>query len=137
MSVKDRHRALVRPMKKTPLDEDAGRVDAAFNRVLEVEAEARAHLEVCRREAAELVAAAEERARRIERRTEARMLTVHRRADAAVDRARDSLSSSRTEWPDADPGLVDPPRLDRAVRALVEEIVGAAPSPEPDEERDP
>ena len=99
-------------------------VDLVMNEVLAAEGEARQAVEKCRAQAAQIVAEAEERARRIRRRTECRIKQIHRIADLSVDRTLRELhrskpergpQSARTDAPDALAGAVD---------ALIEEILG-------------
>ncbi|MBK1719623.1 hypothetical protein [Thiocystis violacea] len=96
--------------------------DLAFNRVLEAEARARERIDACRLEAASLIKTAEERARRIGERTDARLLKAHRLADASVERALGSLP--RTAEAGGDPDGRALARLERAVAALADEIIG-------------
>lgn len=103
--------------------QDAGSVDRVMNQVLLAEQEARDSVEQCRAEAARILAAAEERARRIGQGAERRIRLAHRIADRAVERARRGLRG-----PDSGSGPEIPTRealelVDRAVDSLVEEIV--------------
>ena len=107
-------------------DDDQGLVDAAFNRVLEAEAQARLRVEDCRRQAAARINAAAERARRVEQRTEARLLITHRRVDASVARALHALAVPGTGADAADPAAEA--RLDRLVAVLADEIIGLGAS---------
>ena len=103
--------------------QDVRSVDRAMNQVLLAEQEARDAVEQCRAEAARIRAEAEERARRIAQGAERRIRLAHRIADRAVARAQ-----QRLRGPDSGSGLAIPTRearalLERAVDALVEEIL--------------
>lgn len=113
-------------MTKQPPAQDADRVDAAFNRVLAAEAQARERVEDCRREAAAIVSAAALRARAISDAADRRMGLVHRIADRGVERAvAELLGEARTRALDQRVAA-DPERLDRLVEVLADEILGAA-----------
>lgn len=103
---------------------DADVVDQVMNQVLAAERQARDAVEQCRAQAAAILAEAEERARAIGRRTEHRIRLTHKIADQAVDDALVELrgpDSGRTAVEDAGEARE---RVDRAVDALVEEILG-------------
>jgi len=101
-------------------------VDEAMNRVLRAEQEARAAVEGCRAEAAAIVTAGEERAKRIVQAADRRIRAAHRLADQAVERAvKDLLGVQPEVAASALEGGGD--RLDRAVAALADEIIGARP----------
>lgn len=118
-------------MGKQDRDGDRDRIDAAFNRVLAAEAQARLHLEACRQEAAALIAAAEARARAIRERTDRHLGRAHRTADAGVARARAALLPDPAP-PDPPDGVAAPDAgLDRAIAALVDEILGPPPGAAP------
>ncbi len=102
---------------------EGDRVDAAFNRVLDAEAAARDWLAACRREALALIADAEERARRIGERAEARMVAVHDIADAGVARAVAQMLADDTELERDRPDAQTQVRLEQAIVALVEEML--------------
>lgn len=104
---------------------DSDSVDKAMNQVLAVEREARDAIARCRTEAAQILAAAEEDARRIAQRTERRIKLAHRIADQAV-----AHTLGRLQGPESLPGIRAPDEdvpalLDRAVDDLVEEILAA------------
>lgn len=103
---------------------DLDRTDAAFNRVLEAEAQARLVVEECRRRAAEMAATAAEQARRVERRTEAHLLLVHRRADASVARALAGLQVQGVGLGAEEPDAAVLARLESVVEALADEMIG-------------
>jgi vacuolar-type H+-ATPase subunit H len=111
---------------KQPFDADVDveRIDTAFNRVLAAEAASRERVDLCRSEAERLVAAAEERARRIAGRADDRVLAVQRIADAGLKRALDALHDA---VPPADREGLDAQtdaRLARAIGALADEMIG-------------
>jgi len=102
-------------------------VDAAIDQVLAAEREARAAVASCRAEGDRILAAAEEKARRIDQRTEARIARAHRTADRAVEKALAAL-----ERPAPGAGF-EPPRVrvqwvvERALDGLIDEILGGGP----------
>jgi len=102
---------------------DNAAVDAAINRVLAAELESRVAVERCAEEAAEIVAAAQAQADRIEQRTEARVLRAHRIADRRLESVLRGLAA---ENPDDDEAVELPAaeRIDQAVALLVDEMVG-------------
>lgn len=106
-------------------DEDLERTDAAFNHVLEAEARARLAVETCRRRAGALLAAGAERIRDLERRTEARLLLVHRRSDASVAQALDQLKTGGAVDVAREPDAAALTRLEGAVEMLADEMIGA------------
>jgi vacuolar-type H+-ATPase subunit H len=112
-------------MTKQPPLKDADRVDAAFNRVLAAEAEARERVEDCRREAAEIVSAGVLRARAISDATDRRMGLVHRIADRGVERSVAAILGEARARALDQTVAADPERLDRLVEAMADEILGA------------
>jgi len=72
----------------------AADLDAAFNRVLAAEAEARAAIERSRQQAAAMVANAEHEARAIARRAERRIRAAHRIADSGIASALAELAAT-------------------------------------------
>jgi vacuolar-type H+-ATPase subunit H len=118
-------------MGKHTKDGESDRVDAAFNRVLAAEAHAREQVEECRSQAAALLAAAEERARRIASQADGRMRQAHQIADAGVERVLAELRAVSVE--DAPDGLSAEAltRLEGAIGALVAEILGPETGGEP------
>lgn len=101
-------------------------VDQVVNRVLLAEREAHQAVEECRAEAAGLLSEAEGRARRVSRNAESRIRSAHRIADKAVTRALRELQGGGEDsvGSGCDGGEGD--RLDRALLALVEEIIGGS-----------
>ena len=101
---------------------DTDRIDAAFNRVLAAEAQARAQVEACRHQAAALIAAAEEQARSIVERMDRRLRLVHTIADARVAQALHALlPADAPAAQDADQETA--PGLDAAIEILVDEAL--------------
>jgi len=96
-------------------------VDAAFNRVLAAEAQARAAIERCRQQAAGRVAAAEREARAIARRAERRIQAAHRIADRGIARALTDLAAAGdgNAGPTPDAAVVD-----ALAAALAAELTG-------------
>ncbi|NEV61851.1 hypothetical protein [Thiorhodococcus minor] len=113
-------------MRGKPSGEDLDRTDAAFNQVLEAEAQARLAVEECRWRAAAMLAAGAERIRDLERRTEARLLLSHRLSDASVVRALDQLKAEGTADEAREPEEAAIARLDGAVEMLADEMIGAS-----------
>jgi regulator of protease activity HflC (stomatin/prohibitin superfamily) len=107
-----------------------GTADAAMNRVLAAERDARLAVAECRAEAARLIAVAEAHARALASRSERHIKTAHRLADAAIARALAELA--QTPLPDQGPVLVQTPGqpaaipapLAEAVAVLADEILG-------------
>lgn len=107
-------------------------VDRVINQVLRAEEEARLAVARCRTEAERILAAAEQDARRVAERTEARITLAHRIADRAVEQA--YAAAERFERPDSEApisripvsegqALSDQRLLGQAVDALVDEII--------------
>jgi vacuolar-type H+-ATPase subunit H len=111
-------------MGKQTHDSESDRVDAAFNRVLAAEVQAREQVEACRRQAAALLSTAEERARRIVGRADRRLRRAHRIADAGVARVLADLKAGGSEMEPEDVSEEAVARLDQAIDALVSEIIG-------------
>ncbi len=109
-------------MTSTPRRSDNDGVDAAINRVLRREREAREAVAECRRQAEARLAAARARAQRIEARGERREQAMRVFCDRAVERAiaellRPPTASSGTLSADQEG------RIDEAVEQLCEEIL--------------
>lgn len=102
---------------------ESAAVDAAINRVLAAEEESRAAVERCAEQAAEIVAAAQAQADRIEQRTEERVRRAHRIADQRLEgvwrelAAENGNDDEALELPSAE-------ELDRAIALLIDEMVG-------------
>jgi hypothetical protein len=104
----------------------AGRdIDAAFNRVLAAEAEARGALARCRQEAADRVRAAEGEARAIARRAERRIQAANRIADHGIERGLVGLAAAAPR--DTDGPGPEPERVSALVASLAAELTGGAP----------
>lgn len=110
-------------MAKQTHDGDSDRADGAFNRVLAAEARAREQVEACRQQAAAIIADAEERARLITSRADRRVRRAHRIADAGLERALTELLAPGVEAEPGELGVDALARLDRAIDALVAEIL--------------
>jgi regulator of protease activity HflC (stomatin/prohibitin superfamily) len=95
-----------------------------MNRVLRAEQDARAAVDVCRGEAAAMVAAAEALAKRVVQATDRRIRAAHQRADQTVEQAVRALLGTPPVAPVVSPAEGDD-ELDRAVAALADEIIGA------------
>ncbi len=121
-------------MGKQANEAESDRVDRAFNRVLAAEAEAREQVEECRRQAAAILAAAEEQARRIASRADRRVRRAHRIADAGVEGALAELHAATVEAVPENPEGDALARLDRAIDDLVSEILAPEAGSVPGEE---
>lgn len=100
-------------------------VDAAFNRVLGAEAEARQAVAACRDAANARITAAEGETRGIAERAERRIRAAHRIADRGIQRglealAGDAVASDATAEPDA-------ATVDALAAALAAELTGGQP----------
>ncbi len=104
--------------------DESDRVDQAFNRVLASEAAAREVVEGCRQEATAILAAAEERARRLAKETDRRVRLAHRIADAQVERALSVLLRSVPADTAEDLSAQSLSSLERAIATLADEILG-------------
>lgn len=120
----------IRMARQAQADE-SDRTDAAFNRVLAAEAQARERLERCRQAAADLVAAAESQARAIAERTDRRVRRAHEISDTGVALClRELLARGSANSPeDLSPSLTD--GLDWAIARLADEILGTPPGSGP------
>ncbi len=106
---------------------DSDVVDRVMNQILAAERHAREAVEQCRAEAAHILADAEERTRGIGRRTENRIRLTHKIADQSVDDALRKLRGPQSgQRAPAEEGEVRK-LVDRAVDALVEDILGGTP----------
>ncbi|UHD16917.1 hypothetical protein [Thiocapsa bogorovii] len=113
-------------MIKQPSDADLERIDAAFNRALAAEAAARESVSACRIEADRLLADAEDHARRLVERTDRRLLAVQRIADTSLQHALSELLDRVVEPLGEGLDAADDARLDAAIGALADEMIGAA-----------
>jgi regulator of protease activity HflC (stomatin/prohibitin superfamily) len=104
---------------------DGRNVDAAFNRVLAAEVEARSAIEQCQAEAAALVAAAEREARAIANRAERRIRAAHRIADRGIERVLADLGADGQD--SAGGPSLDAATVERLVALLAAELTGWAP----------
>jgi hypothetical protein len=111
---------------KQPSDADLERIDAAFNRALAAEAAARESVSACRIEADRLLADAEDHARRLVERTDRRLLAVQRIADTSLQHALSELLNRVAEPLGEGLDAADDARLDAAIGALADEMIGAA-----------
>jgi vacuolar-type H+-ATPase subunit H len=111
---------------KQPSDADLERVDAAFNRVLAAEASARGAVDSCRIEADRLLADAEDHARRLVERTDRRLLAVQRIAEVSLQQALSELLDRVAEPHGEGLDAAADARLDAAIAALADEMIGAA-----------
>jgi regulator of protease activity HflC (stomatin/prohibitin superfamily) len=115
--------------KKQPRTES---VDESMNRVLAAERDARLAVAECRAEAARLVAAAEGQARALAGRSEARIKSAQRIADAAIARALAELAEIPPVQDlagvsgDMAPPTATAEPLTRAIEILIGEIIGGA-----------
>lgn len=98
------------------------RVDLAINRVLEAERGARNEVARSHREAARILADAEDRSRRIARRGEHRIRAVHSIADAGVALALQAMAEHTPA--DASIGEDTGVLLHRVAATLADEIIG-------------
>lgn len=114
-------------MSKEPSRNESERVDLAFNLVLAAEAQARERVEACRRDAAAAIELGALRARGIADLADRRMRLAHRVADRGVDRA---VAQLLVRYPSAETEAqseAQDGRLDRAIVALADEILGPSP----------
>jgi len=114
-----------RDVIKQPLDEDLERIDAAFNRALSAEASAREAVEQCRQQADRLVSDADAHARRLVDRTDERIRAVQLIADRRLQNGLDDLLGTVPQTPDTAFDPASELRLDAAITALADEMIGA------------
>lgn len=96
---------------------DAQSVDAAFNRILRAEQDAREAVAACRRQAEAIIAQAEQAVRTIVDRSEERIRGAHATADRGIERA---LAALRAPL-DNEPARVDASNAEEA--AAVAEVL--------------
>jgi hypothetical protein len=106
----------------------SARVDECISRVLTAEQVARATVEACAAEAADIRTQAQQRARAIAERAAERVARVHRWADRTIRSRTEQLTAERalvqqTEPPDP----AEPARLAHALDRLAAELTGAQP----------
>lgn len=101
---------------------DGRAVDAAFNRVLGAEADARQAVAACRDEADARITAAEREARGIAKRAERRIRAAQRIADRGIQRGLDELAGGA----DANDASAEPDAavVDALAPALAAELTG-------------
>lgn len=99
---------------------DGRAVDAAFNRVLRAEAEARAALAHCRAQADARVTTAEQAARAIAGRAERRIRAAHRIADRGIEHALAALAADGNGG--EEPVAPDPDDVEALAAALAAEL---------------
>ncbi len=112
-------------MIKQSSDAELERIDAAFNRALAAEASARESVAACRIEADRLLAEAEDHASRLAERTDHRLLAVQRIADTSLQQALSELLDRAAEPLGDDLDAAADARLNAAVAALADEMIGA------------
>ena len=95
--------------------------DAAINRVLAAERDARDAVADCRRQARAMLAAAEEDARAVTGRAEGRIRAAHGIAERGIERA---LAELRGQVDDSVDPAPAPERLDALVAELARELAG-------------
>jgi len=105
---------------KPPGEREGQSVDAAFNRILRAEQEAREAVAACRRQADAIILEAEQGARTIVNRSEERIRGAHAIADRGIERALTALRAPL----DSETSHVDSPRADE-VEALARELTEA------------
>jgi hypothetical protein len=109
----------------------------AIRRVLEAEAEVRGKIEACRAELSTVLAAEQARARRVDQRASERVSRLHvwseERSEAMAAELRDR---ARAEAPRAKPDAADRERLQKAVDALADHLLGHCSTESSDESSD-
>jgi len=100
-------------------------VEVLIGRVVQAESEARIAVDQCQQQAANIVAAAQSAALRVAERTEQRIVMLQRRMAAAAQTRLDAIGAEAgalaAEAPDTAAFL---PRVDKAVAAVADELVG-------------
>jgi len=107
--------------------QDSDAVDRVINQVLATEADARKAIEDCREEAARIVSEAGELVRRLGHRTERRIRLIHRIADDAVGHTIRELQDSESDRVPKFPAGEATDLLDRALDALIDELIDGPP----------
>jgi hypothetical protein len=102
-------------------------IDEAMNRVLREEQQARTAVETCRERANMLLEHAQNRAKLVEYRTDARLLRVQWLADRALQRALQSLTASASRSRLGPASAAGNDRLARVIEVMLDEVVGEEP----------
>ena len=102
-------------------------VDDAMNRVLREEQQARVAVETCRERAKMFLEHAQNRAKLIEYRTDARLLRVQWLADRALQRALQRLTTASPRPGAASANVGQADRLSRVIEMMLDEMVGEEP----------
>jgi len=102
-------------------------IDEAMNRVLREEQQARVAVETCRERAKMFLEHAQNRAKLIEYRTDARLLRVQWLADRALQRALQQLTTSSPRPGAASANVGQADRLSRVIEMMLDEMVGEEP----------
>jgi hypothetical protein len=102
-------------------------VDEAMNRVLREEQQARVAVETCRERAKMLLEHAQNRAKLVEYRTDARLIRIQWLADRALQRALDRLGAPAPRAGAGVAGAGQGDRLARIIEGMLDEMVGAGP----------
>ncbi|RKT47657.1 hypothetical protein [Thiocapsa rosea] len=118
-------------MIKQSSDADLERIDVAFNRALAAESSARESVAACRIEADRLLADAEDHARRLVERTDRRLLAIQRIADTSLQHALSELIDRSAEPVGDGLDASADARLNAAVTALADEMIGAVADADP------
>jgi len=99
-------------------------IDEAINAVLRAERDAKNTVEECRKEADRQLAEAREKARRIARRTDARITALHGRCSTATHREIETMLESEHEPETGLPRESEKEILRAAIKALATELTG-------------
>jgi pheromone shutdown protein TraB len=102
-------------------------IDDAMNRVLREEQQARVAVETCRERAKLFLEHAQNRAKLIEYRTDARLLRVQWLADRSLQSALQRLSAAGPRSGAPSPRVRDADRLARIIDRMLDEMVGGEP----------
>jgi hypothetical protein len=102
-------------------------VDEAMNRVLREEQQARVAVETCRERAKMLLEHAQNRAKLVEYRTDARLIRIQWLADRALQRALDRLTAPAPRGGAGALGYGQADRLARIIEVVLDEMVGEGP----------
>jgi hypothetical protein len=102
-------------------------VDEAMNRVLREEQQAQVAVETCRERAKMLLEHAQNRAKLVEYRTDARLIRIQWLADRALQRALDRLAVPVPRAGAGAAGAGQGDRLARIIEVVLDEMVGEGP----------